>query len=346
VTGGSEANLLALAVARNSQAGFDVAENGLHQESRRLTVYGSIEMHSSVQKGLELLGLGRKALRKIPVDGDFRIDIAALKATIAEDRAGGYRPVCVVGNAGTVGTGAIDDLSALADVCEQEKLWFHVDGAFGALTALVPELRPALRGLERSDSLAFDFHKWLGVPYAAASVLTRHPEAHHGTFAHAGPYLSHMTRGVAAGPVWFSEWGIDLSRPFQALKIWMLFKHHGLAKYARIIRQNIEQAAYLGQLIAANPRLELLAPIALNVVCFRYRDPAMKEAELETLNREIVAQLHEGGDAIPSFTTVRGKYAIRAAIVNHRSRRNDFDFFVERVIEIGDRIARKTTGAA
>ena len=342
VTGGSEANLLALAIARNAHAGFDVAHNGLHQNSGRLTIYGSSEMHSSVEKAVQLLGLGSRALRKIPVGGDFRIDLAALEAAIAEDRAAGYRPVCVIGNAGTVGTGATDDLKALADVCEREKLWFHVDGAFGALAVLVPELRPALAGIERSDSLAFDFHKWLGVPYAAACVLTRHPEAHRATFAHAGPYLSHMTRGAGAGPIWFSEWGIDLSRPFQALKIWMLFKQHGLAKYGRMIRQNVEQAAYLGQSIAADSRLELLAPIPMNVVCFRYRDPTMNETELETLNREILAQLHESGDAIPSFTTIRGQYAIRVAIVNHRSRREDFDLLLERVIEIGDRIVGKT----
>jgi glutamate/tyrosine decarboxylase-like PLP-dependent enzyme len=335
VSGGSMANLVGLTVARNAAAGFDVGRHGLRASPKPLTLYSSREVHNSAQRSIELLGLGHDALRKLPVNADFQIDIAALKAAIAEDRARGCQPIGIIGNAGTVNTGAIDDLHQLAAVCRSEKLWFHVDGAFGALAALSPRLRPMLGGMEHADSLAFDLHKWMYMPYEVGCVLVRQADKHHQTFLTGASYVTHAKRGLAADSTWFSEYGVQLSRGFRALKVWLLLKEHGIKKYARLIEQNVEQARYLAELITAAPELELLAPVPLNIVCFRFVDKRLSEPQLNELNQEILMQLHESGVAVPSYTVLDGKYAIRVAITNHRSRREDFDILVRKVLEIG-----------
>jgi aromatic-L-amino-acid decarboxylase len=335
VSGGSMANLVALTVARNTRAGFDVMRHGVQASEQKPTLYGSQETHYSVQKAVELLGLGSDALRKIAVNEDFQIDLAALEAAIALDRARGLKPFCVVGNAGTVNTGATDDLEELANICQREGLWFHVDGAFGAFARLSPTLRTQVTGMERADSLAFDLHKWMYMPYEAGCALIRHAEQHQHSFATSGAYLSHAERGVSAGSTWFSHYGIQLSRGFRALKIWMSLKEHGIEKYRRLIEQNVEQARYLKTLIEAAPELELLAPVPLNIVCFRYVREQMDEGRLNELNEELLIELQESGVAVPSSTLIDGKYALRVAITNHRSRREDFDILIHKVVEIG-----------
>ena len=342
VSGGSMANLLGLAVARSKRAGFDVRRFGLQAAPRHLLFYTSTEAHSSIQKAIELLGLGNESLRRIPVDADYQIDIGALEAAIAGDRAAGLEPIGVIANAGTTNTGAIDDLNRLADFCAGEALWLHVDGAFGALAALSPELRPLVTGMERADSLAFDLHKWMYLPFEVGCLLVRDAEAHRRTFSLTPDYLAHGgERGLAAGSIWFSDYGPQLTRGFRALKVWLSLKEQGVHKFGRLIQQNVEQARYLAALIDSSADLERLAPVPLNVVCFRFKVAGLDEAALNAFNQELLIRLHESGIAVPSYTLLEGRYALRVAITNHRSRWEDFDLLVAAVTRLGNEMVQQ-----
>lgn len=338
VSGGSAANLTALTVARNSQIA-GTRERGVDHERGRLTVYASQEVHSSVRKAVEVLGLGEASLRLIHTLPDYTMDLDALRRTLAHDRAHGMRPFCIVGNAGTVNTGAIDPLDTLADFCERERMWFHVDGAFGALGMLAPSLRPDLKGLERAHSVIFDLHKWLYAPYEAACVLVRSREAHRTSFSVIPPYLEQLAGGTAHAPLRFSEYGVQLSRSFRALKVWMALKADGFEKYARLIEQNVAQAKHLAERVHAASELELLAPTPLNVVNFRYRRAGLDDDTLNELNEKILVELQTSGFAVPSSTVLDGKFSIRCAIVNHRSTRADFDALAAEVVRLGNQFA-------
>jgi glutamate/tyrosine decarboxylase-like PLP-dependent enzyme len=336
LSGGSMANLIGLAVARNTGAGFDLRTHGLqHPGAPKLVCYGSSETHSWAGRAAELLGLGSSAFRRIPVTAEFTVDLEALKAAVASDRSAGRRPFCVIGNAGTVNTGATDDLPALAGFCREEGIWLHVDGAFGALAALAPALRPVVAGLEEADSIAIDLHKWGYLPFEAGCVLVRDREAHRQSFATTASYLTPTPRGIVAGGLVFADLGIQLSRGFRALKVWMALKTHGAATLGRLIEQNVAQARYLRDLVAADSRLELLAPVPLNVVCFRFAPPGMDEPGLNALNQEILIRIQESGLAVPSSTLLGGRFALRVAITNHRSRRDDFAMLVSAVTRTG-----------
>jgi aromatic-L-amino-acid/L-tryptophan decarboxylase len=341
VSGGSVANFIGLAVARNARAGVDVRAEGVAAIPRPLVTYASSEVHSCVQKAIESLGLGARSLRKVPVDDAYAIDVAALDRMIAEDRAAGRQPWCVIGNAATINTGATDDLASLAEVCRREELWFHVDGAIGSLLALSPRHRHLVRGIERADSVTIDFHKWLHVPFEAACVLVRDRKAHRDAFALTPEYLEKTTRGLASGALWFSEYGLQLSRGFRALKVWMSIKEHGLDRYGRLIDRNIDQAQELAALVRAEPHLELLAPVRTNIVCFRYNPGGLDTAALNALNQELLLRLHEGGVAIPSYTTLGDRYCLRAAIVNHRTTSADLPPFVAAVTALGRGLVRE-----
>ena len=338
-SGGSMANLIGLAVARHAKAGFDVRQDGLQSAHPQLLVYGSTETHSWAQKAVELFGLGSDSYRRIPVDDAHRINLDQLRAQISADEAAGHRPIAIIANCGTVNTGAIDDLPALATLCRDHDLWFHVDGAFGALLQLTPRYRHLVQGMELADSLAFDLHKWIYLPFEIGCVLVRDPQAHTAAFATRASYLEEAEGGIMAGGLPFADRGIELTRSFKALKLWMSLKVHGVSTYAALIEQNMAQAADLESLIRAHAHLELLAPRAMNVVCFRYLDDRLDQTALDRINRRLVVELQESGLYIVSGTVLEGRYALRIANTNHRSRMDDFDSLVVDVVRFGDRLA-------
>jgi aromatic-L-amino-acid decarboxylase len=353
-SGGSMANITALIVARNHFSPA-IKQKGLRAEAATLRVYGSEETHNCMVKGVEAIGLGGENFRRVPVDDEYRVRIDLLEEMIAADRAAGYLPFCIVGNAGTVNTGAVDDLDALATIAKREGCWLHVDGAFGAVPYIVPEWKEKLRGLERADSLSFDFHKWFYVNYEVGCVLIRDEQAHLAAFSAPASYLLKHERGLPGGPIPFSGYGLELSRGFKALKVWMLLKEHGVRAFARLVEQNLAQASFLGGLVEASPELELLTPVSMNIVCFRFvgsgggglgdAGGGLGDAALNELNKELLMRLHEEGIASPSYTVLRGRYAIRVAITNHRSRRGDFEVLVEGVLRLGRELVVAAAGA-
>lgn len=339
LSGTSMANLVALNVARQAAVPAVRAE-GL--ANSRLVAYASHEAHSSVIKAIEMLGLGSASLRRIPVDANFAIRTEALQAAIAADRAAGLQPFCVIGTAGTVNTAAIDDLDRLADLCAAEKLWFHVDGAFGALCIMSDALRPRLKGIERADSLGFDFHKWMHVQYDAGCVLVRDGDLHRAAYATRPAYLDSLPRGLAGGENWPCDYGPELSRSFRALKVWFTFKQHGVRRLGQLIEQNCAQAQYLASRIRREPELQILAPVNLNIVCFRFLQTGLSERELDLLNEDLVADLQESGIAAPSTSRIRNALAIRVNITNHRTRLSDMDLLVDELLKAAHRRNPKT----
>ncbi len=272
------------------------------------------------------------------MNDDYSINLDLLQQSITSDREAGYRPICVIGTAGTTNTGAIDDLSALADICLREDLWFHVDGAIGAVGILAENVRPKLNGIERADSVGLDLHKWMHIPFEAGCIIVRSEKYHRGTFSLTPEYLAHETRGLAAGNVWFSDYGLELSRQFRALKVWMSIKEHGLDRFGRMIARNVDQAHYFGQLVEKEPNMELTAPIGMDIVCFRFNPGKLNDDSLNTINKEILMRLHEQGIAAPSYTTLNQRYCLRIAIANHRSTQDDFDLLAKEVVRIGNEI--------
>lgn len=339
-SGGSMANLLAHTITRNMMAGVDVRAEGIVGLDRPLRFYASDQVHSCHQKALETLGLGARSLRMVASDDRQRIDLSALEAAIAEDRAAGVAPVCVIGTAGTTNTGATDDLPALAAICRREGLRFHVDGCIGAFLKIAPENRAHVAGIELADSVALDPHKWLHTPFEAGCVLVRDAQRHFETFEMHGEYLQLQTRGMIAGK-FLADYGLELSRGFKALKIWMSLKENGAAKLGRLIDQNIAQARHLEALIAAEPRLDLVAPVDLNIVCFRYAGDRKDEAALKAINTEIMLRIQESGVAILSDTTVAGRHCLRVAINNHRTTRQDLSLLLTEVLRTGERVAHE-----
>ena len=336
-TGASLANILAITTARNFY-NKEIRKKGIRNINGQLVMYASAETHSCLQKAVELLGIGSENLRKIAVDENYQVRIDLLEEQIQQDKANGFLPFCIVGNAGTVNTGAIDDLETLASIAKREGIWFHIDGAFGAVPKLLPEYTERLKGVELADSIAFDYHKWFYVNYDVGGVLIRNPQAHKEAFEINASYLAHHERGIIAGDLNFNHLGIELSRGFRALKVWMMLKEQGLEKYSRLVRQNIQQARYLVELVQANDQLQLMAPVPMNIVCFRFYKEGLSADKLNALNKEILMQLHESGIAAPSFTVIKGAYVIRVAITNHRSKGEDFEILINEIQRLGEQL--------
>jgi aromatic-L-amino-acid/L-tryptophan decarboxylase len=335
----SMATLTGLAIARHVRSGFDVTRRGLRAAPAAPALYASTEVHSSVRRAVELLGWGRDALRLVPVDGERRMRVDELERAVERDRTAGAAPLVVVGTAGTVNTGAVDDLEGLAEVAARQDLWLHVDGAFGALAWLCEELRPALRGLQRADSLAFDLHKWMHAPFAVGCCLFRSEAEALATFGDGASYLQRTPGGPRSHPRWFADEGPELTRPARAIKVWMSFIEHGVDRFGRMIAKNVAQTRHLAQRIAAHPRLELLGTGPLNVLCFRYAHAGLEAEALDGLNATILRRVQESGVAVPSHTVLEGRFALRVAITNHRTRQEDVDVLVRSVVAIGDELA-------
>lgn len=334
VTGTSMANLIGLLAARRAALGERVRGEGVAVDGIRLVGYASSAAHGSLARAMDVCGLGSDALRRVPVNAAHQIDVAGLQRAISADRAAGATPFFVAGTAGTVDAGAVDDLAAVAEVARCEGLWFHVDGACGALAILAPDLAARLAGIDRADSLAFDFHKWGQVPYDAGLILVRDRARLEETFASPASYLRREQRGMAAGAPWPCDLGPDLSRGFRALKVWYTLQVYGTERLGRMISGCCAVARHLAARVRAAPQLELAAPVALNVVCFRYRC-----ADADRVNADIAVMLQESGVAAPSTTVIRGRLVLRAAIVNHRTTRRDADALIDAVLDAGARHA-------
>lgn len=343
ISGGTMANVLGLAVARVQKAGWDLRKTGV-TGGPPLRVYASGEVHSWLAKACEFLGMGNEAFHRVPARADFTVDVEAMAAAIAADRAAGLRPFCIVASVGTVQTGASDDLHALADLAAREGLWLHVDGAFGAMAALaeLPAAQTAVRGLERADSVAFDLHKWGYLPFDVAMLLTKEDRHLTETFANQAPYLMALPGGLApGGGIFYNDRGIELTRSFRALKVWMTLRAQGSDLLGQHIARNIAQAQYLAGRVSREAELELLAPVPLNIVNYRFVAPGLGEDALNDLNKRILVRLQEDGIAVPSATVVRGKFSIRVAISNHRSRDDDFDLLVDETLRLGRELTPK-----
>jgi aromatic-L-amino-acid/L-tryptophan decarboxylase len=337
-SGGSMANFTALAAARRAQAPWDVREEGAAAAGHaRLVVYASDQVHNCVDKAVDLLGIGWKYFRRIPTDEHFRVRVDLLRAAIGEDRRAGHQPAVVVGNAGTVNTGAIDPLDELATLCAKQGLWFHVDGAYGAMATISERLRPLFAGLERADSVAADPHKWLYVPYAAGATLVREPGRLADAFRRPADYLLHDADSPVNGPVSFNDRGPELSRGFRALKIYMGFKVHGRREYAAAVERDCDLARHLARGVAEHPDFELLAEPVLSIVNFRYRPAGRDLAEdtLDALNQRIVNGLVGGGGFFLAPTRLNGRTSMRVCIVNFRTTPADLDALLDEASALG-----------
>ena len=322
VTGTSMANFLGLIVARNAALGEAAGSSGIGG-APQLCAYASQGVHGCIGRAMQLSGIGSDFLRLVPCDENGAMRPAMLETMIAEDKSRGLRPFLVVGTAGSVDIGAIDPLERIADIASSHGIWFHVDGAFGALAVFSPELQPLILGIQRADSIGFDFHKWAHVPYDAGFLLVRDGELHRRSFAAANCYLTRAETGLAAGEIWPCDLGPDLSRGFRALKVWFTLQVFGTDALGRCMLQNCRAAKHLEHRLGSSKKFSVAAPVKLNIVCFSVnsRDP-------DRDNRRIVEALQLSGRAAPSITLLNGKAAIRCAIVNHRTTLVDIDRFI------------------
>lgn len=324
--GGSSANLMALAIAR--EARIPASERGL-RASPQATVYASDQVHMSIPKAVALLGVGRENLRLVPTDDSYRMISGELERAIAQDERSGKIPTAVVASAGTINTGAIDDLTEIAHIAHSHQAWFHVDGAYGSLAAIaIPE---KFKGLDLADSLSLDPHKWLYQPLDCGCLLFRDAAAASTAFAHTGDYAKSLSADPVEGFAFFEE-SLELSRRFRALKLWLSVRYHGMAAFRCAIQKDLDHAQRLASAIRNHPELELLAPVELSAVCFRYKGAAQSGEDLNHLNTEILRRIVRRGRVYLSNASLHGEFCLRACIVNHRTTDADVDAIIPEVL--------------
>jgi glutamate/tyrosine decarboxylase-like PLP-dependent enzyme len=332
-SGGSMANMIALLIA-SRRANAEASRKGLWNAGPPMTIYASEEVHMSIPKAADVLGFGRDNVRLVSCDGERRMRVDDLVSHLQADRRQGLRPICVVASAGTTNTGAVDRLDRIAEVASEFGLWFHVDGAYGAPGTLDENKKKLFVGLERADSVSLDPHKWLYVPVDAGCLLFRDAAAA-AVFTEDADYIQlHGHTDDAAFAYW--DYGVELSRRFRALKVWLTLGYYGARRIAAAVSKDISLAAYLGELVSNADDFELLAPVELSICCFRYVPPHLKgnDDELNRINEQIMAAVQKGGDAYLSNATVNGKFALRACITNFRTTKADIEQTIDVVREV------------
>jgi aromatic-L-amino-acid/L-tryptophan decarboxylase len=342
-SGGSMANLTALLIAHRAKVDGDVSQEGVGSSQQRMTMYVSDQVHMSIPKAADVLGLGQKSVRVVPTDDQFRFDANALRDAIDADRGNNLKPFCIVASAGTAASGAVDPLAEIADIARQNELWFHIDGAYGVPAAMVEERKPMFRGLELADSVSLDPHKWLYTPVDCGCLLLRDAAAARKPFVAEGEYVKvHETAESESFAFW--DYGIELSRRFRALKVWMTLRYYGARRIAEAITEDMAMAKYLAERVEADPEFELLAPVQLSICCFRYVPKSLRtrlaaaendgerddlNLQLNRLNERIMHKVQRGGRAYLSNAMLRGKFALRACIINFRTTRADIDLTLD-----------------
>ncbi|HYW73136.1 MAG TPA: aminotransferase class I/II-fold pyridoxal phosphate-dependent enzyme [Pyrinomonadaceae bacterium] len=351
-SGGSMANLTALLIAHRSRSSATVSAAGIQNHDARMTLYASDQVHFSILKAADILGLGHESVRLAPTDDRFSVDVAALRAAIERDREQGLKPFCVVGSAGTAATGAVDSLNELAQLAREFDLWFHVDGAYGGPAAMVPDRKPMFTGLALADSVSLDPHKWLYTPLDCGCLLFRDPARARKAFMTEADYVKVLEfANLESFAFW--DYGIELSRRFRALKVWLTLKYYGAARIAAAIADDMAMANYMAEEVVKDPRLELLAPVQLSICCFRYVPERLRarlnaaataeerdglEREINRLNEQIMYRVQRGGQAYLSNAVLRGKFALRACIINFRTTRRDIDLTLATVRDVARQI--------
>lgn len=339
-SGGSVATLTGLAVARQWRAerdGWDVRRDGLAGAGgRRYVIYLSSQTHSSVTKAIELLGLGSSSIHHVGLLADFRMDPAQLADAVEADRRDGKVPFAVVASAGTTNTGAVDPLAEIAGICAEQGLWLHVDGAYGAIGVIHPGLADTYAGLERADSITLDPHKWLSVPIECGCALVRHPELMRRTFSLIPPYLRTEEGVGVGGPPSYAEYGVQQTRGFRSLKLWMTLQHMGRDGLREMVMRHVALAHHLSGLIDEAPDLTLMAPVTLSVVCFRYVPPgSWPDDYLDQLNRELEVRVQDDGRVFLTATSLDRRFVLRGCVLHYGTTDEDIRYLVDVVRELG-----------
>ena len=343
-SGGSMANLTALLIAHRAKCQTDVAGKGIANTSAPMTIYASDQIHMSIPKAADILGLGRDHVRILPSDKSFRLDPRILRERIVADQQNGFKPFCVVASSGTVNTGAVDPLNDVAEIAKDFDLWFHVDGAYGALGALDQTKRSLFEGLARADSVSLDPHKWLYVPLDSGCLLFRNEATARAAFSFDEADYIKVHEQDEQESFAFWNYGPELSRRFRALKIWVTLRYYGARRIAAAISEDMALAAYMAECVEQAEDFELLAPVELSICCFRYVPASSRSragSQLDELNSQIMNSIQRGGRAYVSNATLNGKFALRACITNFRTTRADIKTTLEIIREAGKRIGKE-----